>query len=65
MQKSATTKTSRPLVNLLKGTWKEAHGLYLDNVYKIDATYPLALALQLDEVSVISVYVHVFNLNEH
>ena len=46
-------------------TWKEAHGLYLDNVYKIDATYPLALALQLDEVSFISLYVHVFNLNEH
>lgn len=46
-------------------TWKEAHGLYLDNVYKIDATYPLALALQLNEVSVISLYVHVFNLNVH
>ena len=28
-------------------TWKEAHGLYLDKVYnKVDATYPLALALQ-------------------
>jgi len=46
-------------------TWKEAQGLHLDNVKKVDVTYPLAIAMQLntvsavqqnDAVSVISLY---------